>query len=59
MVKFSYTIIYQSQDAEKAFKAATNKAKDAKRAFKEAKGEACATRPGGKALCVRGFGVGY
>lgn len=37
-----------AQEAEKAARAAENKAKEAKRAFKEAKGEACATRPGGK-----------
>mmetsp|Transcript_12054 Transcript_12054/g.25669 ORF Transcript_12054/g.25669 Transcript_12054/m.25669 type:complete len:439 (+) Transcript_12054:99-1415(+) len=48
-----------AKEAEKAAKIAKNKANDAKKVFKEAKGEACATRPGGKILCLRGFGVGY
>jgi len=36
------------QAAEKAARAAEERAKEAKKAFKQAKGEACATRPGGK-----------
>ena len=48
-----------TQEAEKAAKLARDRANDAKKAFIEAKGEACATRPGGKLLCLRGFGVGY
>lgn len=47
------------KEAEKAASIAQNKAQAAKKVFKQAKGEACVTRPGGKALCLRGFGVGY
>ena len=36
------------QEAQKAADAAMKKANEAKKVFKEAKGEACATRPGGK-----------
>jgi hypothetical protein len=36
------------QAAEKAARAAEDRAKEAKKEFKQAKGEACATRPGGK-----------
>jgi flagellar biosynthesis/type III secretory pathway protein FliH len=45
--------------AEKAAKVARDNANEAKKAFKQAKGEACKTRPGGKLLCIRGFGAGY
>jgi hypothetical protein len=47
------------QEAEKAAKIARDKANEVKKEFKAAKAEACATRPGGKLLCLRGFGVGY
>ncbi|KAL7508103.1 hypothetical protein ACHAXN_005195 [Cyclotella atomus] len=46
-------------EAEKAAKIARDKANEMKKEFKAAKAEACATRPGGKLLCLRGFGVGY
>ena len=36
------------QAAERAARDAQDRAKEAKKAFKQAKGEACATRPGGK-----------
>jgi len=47
------------KEAEKVADAAKKKAVAAKKVFKQAKGEACVSRPGGKALCLRGFGVGY
>lgn len=47
------------QEAQKAAAASLKKAGEAKKVFKAAKGEACATRPGGKLLCLRGFGIGY
>ena len=47
---FSYTILSSNQqEAQKAADAAMKKANEAKKVFKQAKGEACATRPGGKA----------
>jgi len=49
----------QAKEAEKVAKAAQDRANDAKKAFKQARGEACSTRPGGKLLCLRGFGAGY
>ncbi|EED92693.1 hypothetical protein THAPSDRAFT_262032 [Thalassiosira pseudonana CCMP1335] len=49
----------QNEEAEKLANIARNKAAQAKKDFKAAKADACATRPGGKLLCLRGFGVGY
>ncbi|KAL3826547.1 hypothetical protein ACHAXA_003611 [Cyclostephanos tholiformis] len=49
----------EARAAERAAKAAQERAQNAKKAFKDAKGEACKTRPGGKLLCLRGFGIGY
>ena len=34
-------------------------ANDKKKLAGQAKDEACETRPGGKLLCIRGFGSGY
>lgn len=44
---------------EKEAKAARAKASEAKKEAAIAKGEACKTRPGGKLICLRPFGIGY
>jgi hypothetical protein len=49
----------EAKAAEKAAKVAQEKAQVGKKIFQDAKGEACETRPGGKLLCLRGFGLGY
>lgn len=36
-----------------------NVANEKKKIANAAKDEACKTRPGGKFLCLRGFGIGY
>jgi|EP00970_Alexandrium_tamarense_P000652 hypothetical protein len=53
------SVLVHQQEAEKLANIARNKAAQAKKDFKAAKADACATRPGGKLLCLRGFGVGY
>eukprot|EP00586_Coscinodiscus_wailesii_P023904 CAMPEP_0172504670 /NCGR_PEP_ID=MMETSP1066-20121228/180454_1 /TAXON_ID=671091 /ORGANISM="Coscinodiscus wailesii, Strain CCMP2513" /LENGTH=418 /DNA_ID=CAMNT_0013280945 /DNA_START=137 /DNA_END=1393 /DNA_ORIENTATION=- len=45
--------------AEKQAKVARQTAKDAKKIAAAAKDEACATRPGGKIVCLRGLNIGY
>ena len=51
--------ILSLQEVENQAKKLRAKADDKKKIAKEAKDEACATRFGGKILCVRPFGVGY
>jgi len=60
-MQLNHTILfcYCTQEIEKKAKDARQEAKAAKDIFKIAKDEACKTRPGGKILCLRGFGVGY
>jgi len=48
-----------AKEIEAQAKAARGKVNELKKDFKVAKDEACKTRPGGKLLCLRGFGLGY
>lgn len=47
------------QEVENKAKQLRAIADDKKRIAKDAKDEACATRFGGKILCIRPFGIGY
>jgi hypothetical protein len=54
-----YHTVLSLKEVENKAKQLRAKADDKKKIAKEAKDEACATRFGGKILCIRPFGVGY
>jgi len=49
----------EAREVEKQAKIARDIASVAKKEAGEAKAEACETRPGGKFVCIRPFGIGY